>query len=253
VTGASSVGPAAVLLDLDGTLVDTVDVWRAAYLTLADELSVTLADDFWTSIAGRSMQGSLGVLGPVVDHHGPDALIGRLVALAAIDLGRAERSVPDAASATSSGTRGWCWLPGAAELLDRLWAAGPLPHPPATALVTSAWHAFTDPLLEAALADRRGSFDAVVCGDDVAHPKPAPDPYLRAASLLGVAPSDCLVIEDSPTGVASAEAAGMVVLAVPHAGPIEAAPGRAVRADLTGLTLDDLAALHTALRSEVQV
>jgi beta-phosphoglucomutase-like phosphatase (HAD superfamily) len=250
VTGASSRGPDAVLIDLDGTLVDTVDVWRGAYLALADELGVRLPDDFWTSIAGRSMQGSLSVLGPAVDHHGPEVLVGRLVAAAAADLrrsGSSSTSGPD----PSDTRRVWTWLPGAEALLDLLWVTSPPSSRPATALVTSAWHAFTDPLLEAALADRHGSFGAVVCGDDVARPKPAPEPYLRAAALLGGTPSTCLVIEDSPTGVASAEAAGMVVLAVPHAGPIARAPGRAVRTDLTGLTLDDLAELHAALRSEL--
>jgi HAD superfamily hydrolase (TIGR01509 family) len=52
----------------------------------------------------------------------------------------------------------------------------------------------------------------VVSAEDVAHPKPAPDVYLRAAALLGVAPTRCLAVEDSPTGVAAARAAGMRVL-----------------------------------------
>ncbi|NJL04781.1 MAG: HAD family phosphatase [Chloroflexaceae bacterium] len=56
-------------------------------------------------------------------------------------------------------------------------------------------------------------FQAIVCGDEVAHPKPAPDVFLRAAALLRVAPAACLVIEDTPTGVQAARSAGMPVIA----------------------------------------
>jgi beta-phosphoglucomutase-like phosphatase (HAD superfamily) len=226
-------GPHAILIDLDGTLVDTVEVWRTAYLRLAAELGTGLPEGFWPSIAGRSMQGSLQVLGAAATAHDPDRLIERLVDLAAEHL-------------RDGGGSGWSWLPGAQELLEMLWAA---PGGPATGLVTSAWHAFTDPLLAIALTGRAHTFGAIVCGDDVAHPKPSPDAYLRAAELLGVAPTDCLVIEDSPTGVAAAESAGMVVLAVPHAGPVAAAPGRAVRDHLGGITREDLVALYARLRS----
>jgi HAD superfamily hydrolase (TIGR01509 family) len=226
-------GPAAVLLDLDGTLVDTVGVWHAAYLRLADELGFTAPEDLWSQVAGRSMHASLDVFGAATSDHDPDELVARIVAHAAVGLR------PDS---------GWSWLPGARELLAVLRAA---PQPsPTLALVTSAWRGFTGPLLSVALGDTAAAtFDAVVCGDDVSVGKPAPESHLRAARLLGVAPEDCLVIEDSPTGVAAAEAAGMVVLAVPHAGPIAPAPGRAVRATLEGLSLEDLAALHARLRS----
>ena len=60
----------------------------------------------------------------------------------------------------------------------------------------------------------RRLFEVTVAADEVALPKPAPDIYLRAAELLETVPSDCLVIEDSPTGIAAARAAGMTVVAV---------------------------------------
>jgi len=222
----------AVLLDLDGTLVDTVAVWHGAYLELAEELGVDAPGDLWPRVAGRSMRASLDVFGVAVAHHDPDRLIARLVAIAAAGLG------PD---------RGWRWMPGARELLSTLRPEeGPRP---AVAVVTSAWRAFALPLLDAALDDPAQALDAIVCGDDVTEGKPRPDAYLRAAALLGVDVTDCLVIEDSPTGVAAAESAGMVTLAVPHAGPIAAAPGRAIHEDLVGLTLADLTALHARLRS----
>ena len=62
-----------------------------------------------------------------------------------------------------------------------------------------------------------GMFDAVVCAEDYERGKPAPDPFLEAARRLGVAPGDCLVFEDSPTGVEAAEAAGMECVFVPTA------------------------------------
>ena len=63
-------------------------------------------------------------------------------------------------------------------------------------------------------------------GDQVMDGKPHPEAYLTAAARLGVDPARCVAIEDSPTGIASAEAAGCVVVAVPHIVPIEPAPGR---------------------------
>jgi sugar-phosphatase len=60
------------------------------------------------------------------------------------------------------------------------------------------------------------SFDAIVSGDDVANPKPAPDIFLEAARRLGVAPAACVVLEDSLAGTTAAHAAGMQVIAVPE-------------------------------------
>src|SRR5690606_19555637 len=87
--------------------------------------------------------------------------------------------------------RGIPWRPGALELLDDLYLAG-VP----CALVTMSWRRFVDPVL-AALPT--GTFAVVVTGDEVDHGKPHPEPYLRAAHALGVAPEDCVAIEDSPT------------------------------------------------------
>ncbi len=227
-----------VLVDLDGTLVDTSDLWRGAYERLAAELGVRTPDDLWSRVAGRSMQASLEVLGPTVRDHDPAALVARLVAHAAAGLGWSD----DAGPACQ-------WLPGARELLTALRPATGTAPP--VALVTSAWRGFAIPLLETLLGDPADWFDAVVCGDDVGAGKPDPESYLRAAELLGADPHACLVIEDSPTGVAAAEAAGMVTVVVPHASPVDPAPGRAIVPDLIGLTLDRLVDVHARLRSDV--
>lgn len=95
-------------------------------------------------------------------------------------------------------------------------------------------------MLDALGADR---FAVSVTADDTPHTKPAPDPYLAACRALGVDPAVCVAVEDTETGVASAEAAGCAVLAVPSLAPIEAAPGRTVVAGLEGVTVDRLRSL----------
>ena len=119
--------------------------------------------------------------------------------------------------------------PGARELLAEVAAAG-LPH----ALVTWSERRFMDVVLA-----RTGlRFDALVCADDVSVTKPDPEPYLLAAKLLGADPARCFALEDSPNGVASAEAAGCRVIAVPSLVPIEPAPGRTVVRSLLDLRAD---------------
>ena len=81
------------------------------------------------------------------------------------------------------------------------------------ALVTNTHRALTDKALNSI---GRHYFSATVCGDEVPSGKPAPDPYLRAAALLGLAPEQCLAVEDSVTGTAAAERAGCPVLVVPN-------------------------------------
>jgi beta-phosphoglucomutase-like phosphatase (HAD superfamily) len=90
-----------------------------------------------------------------------------------------------------------------------------------------------------------GAFDAVVTGDEVAHGKPHPEPYRAAARLLGVEPSDCVAIEDSPTGVRSAVAAGVPTIAVPHVVAVPEQPGAVHLDSLAGVTPESLAA-HAA-------
>ena len=105
-----------------------------------------------------------------------------------------------------------------------------LPH----ALVTSSERGFMD----AVLASTGMRFDVLVCAEDVTATKPDPEPYLLAAKLVGVDPGDCFALEDSPNGVASAEAAGCRVFAVPSLVRIPPAPGRTVVRSLLDLTAD---------------
>jgi HAD superfamily hydrolase (TIGR01509 family) len=103
--------------------------------------------------------------------------------------------------------RGSTPLPGAVALVLRLRELG-IP----TAVASSSLPSW----IEATIAGigLTGQFDAVISGESVPHPKPAPDIYLRAAELLGVAASECIAIEDSPNGLIAAKAAGMLVIQV---------------------------------------
>lgn len=123
-------------------------------------------------------------------------------------------------------------LPGADELLDEAVAAG-VP----CALVTSSYRLLVD---AAQGSIGGGRFRLTVTGDEVEHLKPAPDPYVTAARRLGIEPRHCVALEDSPNGVASAEAAGCVTVAVPSVLPVEPTPTRTVVGSLKELDLDRL-------------
>lgn len=201
----------AVLFDMDGTLVDTERLWWEAVEQAAGR-PLTEADQ--PDVLGRPVEHTAAWLG---------ALTGRPAADLAAGLHRefAERV-----------RTGIVPRPGALDLLDALAAAG-IP----TALVTASPRAVADVVLDALGA---GRFAVSVTADDTPRTKPAPDPYLAACRALGVEPAACVAVEDTETGVASAEAAGCAVLAVPSLAPIGAAPGRTVRQSLAGVTEQEL-------------
>jgi len=207
---------AAVLFDMDGTLLDSEKVWDVALDDLARHLGGTLTVPARQSMVGSSLWRSVAIvhedLGVSAD---PAASAEFLTAQTAV-LFRTHLT----------------WKPGARELLEALTAQGvPL------ALVTSTFRELTEIALDFI---GRGFFGATVCGDEVARPKPAPDPYLRASELLGVAATSCVAIEDSPMGIAAAEAAGCAVIGVPSEVPIEAAPTRTIIGSLREVDVDFL-------------
>jgi beta-phosphoglucomutase-like phosphatase (HAD superfamily) len=85
-----------------------------------------------------------------------------------------------------------------------------------------------------------GVFHAIVAGDEVTQGKPHPEPYLRAAEMLGVDVRRCVAFEDSPTGLAAAEAAGARVVGIQSQLPVASRPGRSRLAALDGFTLADV-------------
>jgi HAD superfamily hydrolase (TIGR01509 family) len=137
---------------------------------------------------------------------------------------------------------GLVWRPGALDALRMVRAAG---WP--TALVTNTLRSLTEKALESI---GREHFTVTVCGDEVPRGKPDPDPYLRAAELLGVAPVDCLAVEDSPTGTTAAERAGAAVLVVPCDVSVPAGPRRVHRGSLVGLSPEDIRISYAQARGE---
>ena len=214
-----SILPAAVLWDMDGTLVDTEPYWSAAERDLVHAAGGVWSDEDANALIGNDLM----VSARLIKEHSPvelselqiiDALLGRVVE-------QVQAHVP--------------WRPGARELLVALNEAD-VP----CALVTMSWRSLADAVL-GALPD--GLFTTVVTGDEVSHGKPHPEPYAAAARVLGVDTSRCVAIEDSPTGVRSAVAAGVPTLAVPHLVPIPAMPGATAVDTLVGVTPQDLGAL----------
>ena len=201
----------AVLFDMDGLLVDSEPLWLEAETAVMARLGADWTPADQTRLLGGSLDRTVSyLLAKATNPAPPEEVAEWLMA------GIAER-VRD---------HGVPVQPGARELLAEVAAAG-LP----SALVTSSQRRFMD----AVLARTGLRFDVLVCAEDVGVTKPDPEPYMLAAKLLGTEPARCFALEDSPNGVASAEAAGCRVIAVPSLVPIESAPGRTVVRSLAEL------------------
>ncbi|MFJ9820180.1 HAD-IA family hydrolase [Streptomyces sp. NPDC101151] len=205
--------PDAVLLDMDGTLVDTESLW----LRTVRETTPGIAPDDLFDALGRSTADTAAHL---------HTLTGTDPATLAADL---------AARFLTAVQREATPLPGALELL-RLLQESDLP----AALVSASPRPVVDAVRKVLATEGADTFRTTIAAGETARTKPAPDPYLAAARALAVDPAACPAVEDSPTGVAAAEAAGCRVLAVPSYTPIEAAPRRTVRRGLAGVAKREL-------------
>lgn len=218
--------PAAVLWDMDGTLVDSEKIWEIALYELAEELGGRLTQRTRARMVGTNVAVTLELM---------FAEVGRPLtpeAYATADRWLEKRMLELFAERLP-------WQPGAAQALHRVRDGG-LP----TALVTSTVRRLTEVCLDAI---GREHFDVTVCGDEVdGLNKPHPEPYLRAARLLGVDPTLCVAVEDSPTGVASAEAAGCTVVVVPGEVAVRAGERRVPLDSLIGVDVHVLAAAMLA-------
>jgi HAD superfamily hydrolase (TIGR01509 family) len=212
----------AVLFDMDGTLLDSEKVWDVALDDLAEWLGGSLSITARQRMVGSSLARSVAILHSDLGIEADPESSGGYLLERTAELFRTDL----------------VWKPGARELVGAVRDAG-VP----AALVTSTHRRLTEIALDTL---GREFFAAVICGDEVRRPKPHPDPYLRAASLLDASPGRCVAIEDSPLGVTAAEAAGCVVLAVPSEVELDPAPTRTLRASLEGLSVADLDALVRA-------
>lgn len=220
--------PSAVLWDFDGTLVDTEPRWIEAETQI-----VTSRGGHWDQDLGVTFIGT-----PLIEVTTAisEALDGK------ISVEEAETLLLDQVISYHR-DRPVPWCPGARELLEQVRAAA-IP----CALVTGSTRSAIAPLLE---HFPEGLFDAVITYDDLPpeQSKPAPQPYLLAASRLGVDAVDCLVIEDSEAGAAAGNGAGAAVLALDSAATAPPAPERIHVHNLDGISLAGLTALwHLARR-----
>lgn len=211
-------GPRAVFWDMDGTMVDTEPLWGVATYELSERLGRRLSAEKREETVGGSFPNTLRVcaewaglsVAQLDYNHHRSWMFGRMSELFA-------------GSLTTN--------PGVRELLASLHNCG------VPMLVTTN--------TERVLADRcidtvgRSFFVGSITGDEVEYPKPAPDMYLKAASIVGHDPADCLVFEDSWAGMSAAAAAGCAVL-----GLAETVPGSVHRFDperLVGADAADVA------------
>jgi HAD superfamily hydrolase (TIGR01509 family) len=208
--------PAAVLWDMDGTLVDSEEYWLSSEQNLATEFNGSWNAQDGLDLIGMSLYESSKVMKAKMGLElEPDEIIDRLTNDVVAQL---SVSIP--------------WRPGAQELLRELKKRGVK-----TALVTMSMKRMAESVANQIPFQ---AFDVIVAGDMVTNGKPHPEPYLMAAKLLGVAPEDCVAFEDSLTGLTSAEAAGTKAVGIVNIVPIPPAPGRIIWQTLEGVTLRDL-------------
>jgi HAD superfamily hydrolase (TIGR01509 family) len=212
--------PAAVLWDMDGTLVDTEPYWMAAETPLIESFGGTWSHEQALQLVGLGLDDAARIiqaagvrmgLREIVDHM-TDDVMGRLV------------------------TEGVPFRPGARELLADLRA-----HGVKTALVTMSLRRMATHVVDLIDFD---AFDVIVAGDDATRPKPFPDAYLQACETLGVDVADTVAIEDSPNGLAAAVASGAVSLGVPLMVSLEGVGAHALWPSLEGRTAAHLSDLH---------
>ena len=183
---------AAVVFDMDGVIVSSEEVWDGVREALTRERGGRWLPEAHRRMMGMStpewtayMRDDLGV--PMTQGEIVAEVEGRLIA-------RYERDLP--------------LLPGAVEAVHALSARHPL------GLASSSTRALIAAVLR--LAALTGDFRVTVSSEEVPRGKPAPDVYLRALELLGVAPADAVAVEDSTAGIRAAAAAGMRVVAIPN-------------------------------------
>lgn len=183
---------AAVVFDMDGVLFDTETLYERAALAAAREVGIDMTSDFFRSTVGSPWPV---VRAQMLQQYGPDLAVDELSAIS-------RRIFHDLAERQS------LLKPGVLELLDLLDELG-LPR----GVATSSARATVERHL--ARHDLAGRFHAIAGHGDYDRHKPHPDPFLKAAELLGVSPQRCLAIEDSHHGVRSASSAGMMTVMVP--------------------------------------
>jgi HAD superfamily hydrolase (TIGR01509 family) len=214
----------AVLFDMDGVLVNSEPLWFQAETEVMARLGGSWHEGDQHALVGGSMAVTVAFLLGKGTRRVDPAVVESWLTQSMIEM-LATRPLPV--------------MPGARELVTEVAAAG-LPY----GLVTSSERV----IMDAVLAGFGPAFPVTICAEDVSVCKPDPEGYLLAAEKLAVDPRRCVVIEDSRNGVAAAEAAGCVVVAVPGIVPVPRVPGRVVVESLTELSVGRLRAEVAQLR-----
>jgi HAD superfamily hydrolase (TIGR01509 family) len=208
--------PAAVLWDMDGTLIDSEPYWMRSEGAFAKANNSNWSEADGLSLIGMSLYDSSKIIKEKV---GSD-----------LDPEQIIQELTDGVSAQLR--QEILWRPGAKELLLLLRS-----NNVKTALVTMSMHRMAKQVVDAIGFD---AFDVIVAGDDVSHGKPHPEPYLKAAELLGVKAEECVAFEDSISGLRSAESAGTKAVGIKNIVEIPVVPGRIIWPTLRGVSISDL-------------
>ncbi len=214
--------PDAVLWDMDGTLVDTEQYWMAAEHALVESFGGTWTHEQALTLVGQGLETSAAILQAAGVRMAAHEIIDHLT-------GEVMRSLE---------TQGPPLRPGALALLTALREAGVR-----CALVTMSLRRMAELVVDALPGD---TFELIVSGDDATRPKPFPDAYLQACAALDIAPHRAVAIEDSPTGVRAAVAAGVPTIGVPLMVSLVGTGAQAIWPTLDGRSPRDLADFHAA-------
>lgn len=207
----------AIVFDMDGLLVDTEPMWLTADTTIIQRRGAQINMTVRAKTLGLNTEESTGLYR---DHYQWDEPVEDLV----------DELHDLMVELITAGVKP---LPGAQEMLDFVVEEN-LPR----AIASSSIHRLINAVMDT--TGWGGIFETRASSQDVVNGKPAPDVYLHAAALLGVAPEKCLALEDSPTGSKSATSAGMVCYAVPDLSHTD--PSR-----FNGITPHVFADLHAVL------
>jgi HAD superfamily hydrolase (TIGR01509 family) len=211
----------AVLWDMDGTLVDTEPYWLKSEQAFAERHEVAWELSDAEQFIGYSLYDTADILRKKFNlQDKTDQQIIDELTTGVVE--QIEDELP--------------FRPGALELLLEL-REKQIP----TALVTMS---MTEMARSVVQRIPFKAFDDVLGGDQVQFGKPHPEPYLRAAETLGVDPSECIALEDSKTGLTSAETAGTVAIGIPHIASIPMQPGRILIESLQGMTVSKLQQIY---------
>lgn len=218
----------AAIFDMDGVLTDSEPLIRAAATAMFAECGIAVQPEDFQPFIGA---GENRYIGGVAERYGM-----------ALDLPRAKARTYQLYLEMLPGRLQP--FPGAREKVRQCREAGWR-----TAVASGADRIKVEAnLIQIGLPP--GTWDGLVCGEEVAHNKPAPDIFLCAAGRLGIPPSQCVVIEDAVNGIRAARAAGMGCLAVAQTFPAEQLTfAHRVLPNLAAMTVDDLDEVLTLAQS----